>query len=157
MPKFTRKPKREKSLHELRIIALRRASIRWKYKYQCLNEAKILIDEGQFKNGKDKLGVYFICAHCLAAGDVKFYHKRDEVQVDHIAPVIDTEDGFVGWDTFVPNLFCEIDNLQVLCKPHHKIKTATETAERHANKSLDTASQKGYNNSIRTKKGYNAK
>lgn len=50
-----------------------------------------------------------------------------EVVVDHIVP----SGSFLGpadFATFVPNLFCSRDNLQILCKECHKIKTAEERA-----------------------------
>lgn len=117
-----RKVKKVKSLHELRILALRRASMRWLFKYRVLNDAKVYIDIGEFKNGKPKTGVFFICAECSKSGK-EVYHKRNEVQVDHIVEISGT-DGFAGWDEFIPRLFCEAKDLQVLCKPHHLAKTA---------------------------------
>ena len=48
-----------------------------------------------------------------------------EVVVDHILPsgtFLEPKD----FMTFVPNLFCSVDHLQVLCKDCHKIKTREE-------------------------------
>jgi len=53
-----------------------------------------------------------------------------DVQVDHIKPVVDPKKGFVSWDDFINRIFCEIENLQVLCKADHKIKTDQEKLER---------------------------
>jgi hypothetical protein len=50
--------------------------------------------------------------------------------VDHISPVVDPKKGFVSWDVYITRMFCEIDGLQVMCKPCHKIKTAEEKLER---------------------------
>jgi len=48
------------------------------------------------------------------------------VQVDHIIPVIDPATGFTTWDAFIERLFCDRDNLQVLCTSCHDIKTKEE-------------------------------
>lgn len=50
--------------------------------------------------------------------------------VDHIRPVIDPASGFVSWDELINNLFCEAENLQVLCHECHKQKTADERSRR---------------------------
>ena len=46
--------------------------------------------------------------------------------VDHIDPVIDPAQGFVGWDTYIDRMFCELDGLQLLCHSCHMTKTAEE-------------------------------
>lgn len=64
----------------------------------------------------------YMCATC---SQDKKWHMLKEVVVDHILPC----GSFLGpedFATFVPNLFCNRDNLQVLCKECHKIKTAKE-------------------------------
>ena len=43
-----------------------------------------------------------------------------EIEVHHKIPVIDKEVGFENWDIYIQRLFCEVENLQVLCKPCHK-------------------------------------
>ena len=48
------------------------------------------------------------------------------VQVDHKSPVIDPEVGFISWDVYIDRMFCEKDNLQILCVDCHKEKTAQE-------------------------------
>lgn len=123
------KAKKEKTLHELRIALIRRASMRWKYKYEALNAAKVYLEVDIFKNGKPKIGVFYICAECERQ-KLEAYYKRNEVQVDHINPVVDVETGFDGWDKYVPALLCEKKGLQVLCKNCHKEKTAMENSKR---------------------------
>jgi len=73
--------------------------------------------------------------------------KGVEIAVDHIIPVIPTDEEFKDWNGFVNRLFCDKDNLQILCsyklkdvakhnnEPscHHK-KTQQERKERKANK-----------------------
>lgn len=48
------------------------------------------------------------------------------VFVDHIRPVVDPEVGFISWDSFINGLFCEADNLQLLCRKCHDLKTREE-------------------------------
>lgn len=51
------------------------------------------------------------------------------IQVDHIIPVGEfTKDEH--WATFGPGLFCSRDNLQIICKPCHKIKSNKEKQDR---------------------------
>ena len=101
--------------------ALRAASRRWPPKYKALKEAFV----GRQVNVKTgKMAMHYKCVACQ-----KLYVASD-VQVDHIKPVVDPKKGFVSWDDFINRIFCEIENLQVLCKPCHKIKTDQEKAER---------------------------
>lgn len=52
--------------------------------------------------------------------------RKQNVFVDHINPVVDPKEGFVSWDEFIKRLFCEEENLQLLCKSCHDKKTAQE-------------------------------
>lgn len=96
--------------------ALRSAMRRWPPKWATLAKAFV----GSRINPKSKrLAKHYRCAGCnklfVAAG----------VQVDHKMPI-----GTVGsWDAFIERLFCEVDNLQVLCKSCHKKKTKKERAK----------------------------
>ncbi len=45
-----------------------------------------------------------------------------DVQVDHIKAMGTGQ----TWDQWIEGLFCEKENLQVLCKPCHAIKTKEE-------------------------------
>lgn len=101
--------------------ALRAASRRWPPKYKALKEAFV----GRQVNAKTgKLAMHYTCAEC------KKLFVATDVQVDHIKPVVDPKKGFVSWDSFIDRMFCEIENLQVMCKPCHKIKTDQEKLER---------------------------
>ena len=96
---------------------LRRSMTRWEPKQDALRESYI----GQRTNKHTgRQAKHFLCASCGG-----FFVARD-VQVDHIEPVVDPEVGFVDWETFIDRLFCEKENLQVLCKPCHKEKTLEE-------------------------------
>lgn len=100
--------------------ALRTASRKWPPKYECLNEACV----GQKINVKSgRLAKHYKCAQCGGEFPAK------DVQVDHIAPVIDPSSGFINWDDVINRMFCEKTNLQVLCTdPCHKSKTMAEKA-----------------------------
>jgi 5-methylcytosine-specific restriction endonuclease McrA len=101
--------------------ALRAASRRWPVKYKALKAAFA----GRQVNAKTgKLAMHYKCAKCK-----KLFVAAD-VQVDHVQPVVDPKKGFVGWDVYIDRMFCEIENLQVMCKPCHKIKTDQEKLER---------------------------
>ncbi len=107
--------------------ALRAASRRWPPKYKCLNDA-FVIQQTNVKTGR--LAKHYRCNCC------KNLFVAADVQVDHINAIIDPSVGFLDWDTVINNMFCEADNLQVLCKGCHSIKTAQEKAvakERKAN------------------------
>lgn len=53
------------------------------------------------------------------------------VSVDHILPVIDVEEGFIDWNTYVARLFCGKDNLQIICDTCHQAKTNAERDARN--------------------------
>lgn len=72
---------------------------------------------------------FYLCAGCREEVPLTIKEgrrSRKNVFVDHIQPVINPEKGFEGWDAFVEKLFCEEDNLQVLCNECHSIKTQSE-------------------------------
>jgi 5-methylcytosine-specific restriction endonuclease McrA len=52
--------------------------------------------------------------------------RQSNIYVDHIKPVVDPEVGWTTWDDVIENMFCELDNLQLLCGPCHKIKSQEE-------------------------------
>ena len=74
--------------------------------------------------------VEYLCKSC----DDWFMGK--DVQVDHRIPVVDPVEGFQTWDIFVDRLFCTEDNLDVLCKICHKVKTDEEKRIRAINRKL---------------------
>lgn len=93
---------------------------RWPPKFSVLKKAIV----GKKINPKSgRLATMYECAGC------KGEFPSTSVQVDHKEPVVGTE-GFISWDDFIYNLFCEEGNLQVLCKTCHSVKTKQETSER---------------------------
>lgn len=73
-------------------------------------------------------GVYK-CASCeqLVPPTVKQGRKRiNNIFVDHIDPIVDPKVGFQGFDVFIERMFCEKDNLQLLCGECHDKKSMEE-------------------------------
>jgi len=99
---------------------LRSGTRRYPPKYEKLNEAYV----GQRLNTKtNREGKHYLCAICEGEFPAK------EVEIDHKNPVIPPE-GFSTWDDYILRLFCSKDNLQVVCKSCHKIKSYNEGQER---------------------------
>lgn len=96
--------------------ALRSASQRWPPRYKVLKKAAV----GKKTNIKTgRLAEHYLCNSCKKEFPLK------EVNVDHITPVVPLS-GFTTWDEVIHNMFCEEDNLQILCKHCHTIKTNAE-------------------------------
>jgi 5-methylcytosine-specific restriction endonuclease McrA len=107
----------EAKFHSFVKSALRAASRKWPPKYETINSActgpKINASSG-------RLAKHYKCAACTNE------FPASQIQVDHINAIIDPKVGFTNWDDVVSAMFCEKENLQVLCKACHKIKTAEE-------------------------------
>lgn len=59
------------------------------------------------------------------------------VFVDHLKPIVDPNIGFSTWDEFIENMFCEADNLQLLCGKCHKEKSQEEIVIATARRAKD--------------------
>src|SRR5690242_16434822 len=93
---------------------------RWPPKYECLKNAFV----GKQTNKKtNRPSAHYLCASC------KGEFPTSDVNVDHIDPVVG-EEGFISWDKFITNLYCPIENLQVLCTDCHDKKTQSENTTR---------------------------
>lgn len=106
--------------------ALRAASRRWPPKYDALKKACVG-RKHDVVTGKQSYR--YTCNACANI------FKAAEVSVDHVFPVIDTEQGFVSWDEVVRRMFCEVDGLQILCHDCHSGKTKDERKQRAETKS----------------------
>lgn len=102
--------------HAFIVSVLRTGTRKYPPKYETLNEAKT-VKKVNVKTGR--IAQHFKCAKCL----LDFPQK--DVQVDHIKPVVGPK-GFTTWDAYIENMFCSKDNLQVLCRDDHDIKTKQE-------------------------------
>ena len=95
---------------------LRQLTRRWAPISECLKEART-------RRG------FYLCAGCKQEVPASILEGRKRVKnaiVDHIIPVVDPKKGFTTWDECIERMFCEKDNLQVLCKKCHDIKTEQE-------------------------------
>lgn len=103
--------------------AIRGAFRRWPPKFKVLKNAQTT---KKINKSSGKMAMHYKCAVC------KKQFTSTNVQVDHILPVVDPETGFVDWDTFIDRMFCEEENLQVVCKPCHLKKSKEERKKRGA-------------------------
>jgi hypothetical protein len=67
-------------------------------------------------------GKQYVCAMCGGC------YPGNKIAVDHIEPVIRIGENIhdLSYDTIVARIFCQVDNLQVLCECCHEIKSKTE-------------------------------
>ncbi len=80
------------------------------------------------KRARTRKGFYTCngCKQEVTATIVIDAKRVKNVFVDHEPPVIDPRTGFTTWDSFVNNLYCEEDSLQILCKECHDTKSKEE-------------------------------
>lgn len=71
-------------------------------------------------------GGKYVCKLCPSGN----LHRKDDVKVDHINPVVDPKKGFVSWDEYYKRMFVAADGLQVLCDDCHDKKSKAENEER---------------------------
>lgn len=109
--------------HSFIVSVLRSGTRRWPAKYETLNEAKT---DKKINKKTGRLAQHYKCAECKKDFPAK------EVSVDHKKPVVGPE-GFTTWDSFIDNMYCDKDNLQVLCKTDHDAKTKGERNKRLKN------------------------
>lgn len=102
--------------------------IRQAFKYSDMHKkAKFLrrveVLEGKYKNGKDKIRVYYQCDEC--------HSLEKDLDIDHIKPVGSFDGSF---DSHIKKIWCMdtggLCNLQGLCKSCHGEKTSRERRER---------------------------
>lgn len=95
--------------------ALRSKSLRWPPRNEALQAAR------RPYKGTNKLQKWeFKCAIC------KDYFKAKEVCVDHYPKPAGSILSVADIGEFANNLYCEVDNLRVLCVPCHKVHTLAE-------------------------------
>ena len=106
---------------------LRAATMRWGPIAECLKDSRVSRGE-------------YLCAGCqqTVPASIKVGGRRTKnVHVDHILPIIDPDVGFTSYDDLIERMFCEADNLQVLCTECHDIKTNDEKARAKARRAKE--------------------
>lgn len=96
--------------------ALRAAFSRYPVRFQVKKKAERTVTGQRHK-------YEYKCAKC------KKWYMSKEVHVDHIKPCGSLKT-YKDLPKFVETLFCEADNLQILCTDCHKKKTAEERKKR---------------------------
>jgi hypothetical protein len=98
---------------------LRNATRKWAPISDCLKDART-------RRG------FYLCNGCKQEVPNTIRDEKGKriknVLVDHIEPIIDPAIGWTDWDDCINRMFCEADNLQVLCHECHKAKTDEEKA-----------------------------
>lgn len=83
---------------------------------------------------------FYLCNGCgqeVPKSTVVNNKRVNNVHCDHVKPVVDTVEGFTGWDDYVTRLFSEEDNFQILCyNCHTNVKSKEEREERKTISSL---------------------
>lgn len=98
---------------------LRRVSLRYPPAIRATNKTKEVYYILS-KKGKPMKRVKFTCASC-GQKDL----KRSQCNLDHKVPVT-SKDGFTTWDDFINGLFCDEENLWLICQPCHDVKSRDE-------------------------------
>ena len=109
------------------IVGVLRAAMR---KWGAFHDAKKAAEKGtRVDKATGRKRKMYECAGCTRL------FKSDEVHVDHIEPVFDPHKRIpaiqTNWTEVVNRMFCEVDNLQVLCHTCHGIKTENERKQRY--------------------------
>lgn len=84
----------------------------------------------------------YLCAECQQVVPPTIYdeEKRKRVKfifVDHIEAIIEPSVGFTTWDDCINRMFCDSDNLQLLCGTCHKLKSQEEIEVHKARRAKD--------------------
>lgn len=71
---------------------------------------------------------WYVCEICKS--------EREKIDIDHIKPVVNVNEGFTTWDDYIYSKFVGADSLQGICKDCHKKKTKEENKIRREVKRL---------------------
>lgn len=100
---------------------LREGTITWHLRSETIKKFRKRVNTRISKSGEQLQRWEVECCHCH-----KLF-KQDEIEVDHIIEV----GPFNGnWDDYIKRLYCNIENLQILCVACHLKKTKKYMMER---------------------------
>ncbi len=102
------------------ISLLRRGTMKYPPRNEALRAAKT---EKKINEKTGRMAQHYRCAGCKEEFPAK------GVQVNHVDPVIG-DSGFIDWDTYIERMFCPVENLNVLCRTCHDVKSAQERKDR---------------------------
>lgn len=109
---------------------LRRGTVKWSGRSECLKLVRRRFVVGEFKNGKPKSIWKYRCKKC------EEWFRYKEMEVDHIVEVGPFKGDF---DDYARRMYCDQSNLQALCKWCHQKKTAAFNAStRYKRKNKDS-------------------
>ena len=114
------------------ISALRKASMYWKPKNECLRRARVS-------------KWMYLCAWCerIVPGTLPplpWKKKRTRnILADHIDPIVNPVVGFEGYDVWIARCFIEVEWFQALCKECHDIKTLWEKRQASERPSINNS------------------
>lgn len=110
------------------INVLRRGTLKWNGRTNALRRARKRFRDGKLKNGNVKWKYHWNCAKCG-----KWFRDESDMEVDHIMEV-----GPYKGDLhdYAERMYCDEDNLQVLCIRCHKAKTTSAAPLRWKRKKL---------------------
>lgn len=123
MRKTVEKPRASGSMSEAQYTSfvkghLRKASRWWKPISETLKKAKVA--RGHYTCN--------ICNEVVTNSKVVDGKRVKNIFVDHTEAVTDNHEGFTSWDDFIARLYCEEDNLQLVCSDCHTKKTKEENS-----------------------------
>ena len=126
-----------KKLKNTIVGAIRRVWHRAPQRIAVLQEQRREIQEYK-KDGSPKLrkSIFYVCEYCNMLCKSQKSPNYPRAHVDHINPVIPIDGTSLTWDQFISNIFCDPDNLQVLCTDCHNTKTQEENNNRRKHKDI---------------------
>lgn len=113
-----------KKCRQLIESAMRKAfKMHWPPYKDCKHAARVDVPQYNKDGTRSKRdAVMYKCAAC------KYFFSDKEIQVDHCVPVAPPgkKKSDLSLEELAARVFCDTDNLQVLCKPCHSIKSKEE-------------------------------
>lgn len=103
--------------------AIRRVFSRSELRRSVIDAAEI---KGHTDPTRPRVTKWAKCANC------KELHPKYLMQVDHKEPLVPIDKSLeeMTWDEVVSRTWCDVKNLDTLCKPCHRTKTLAEGKER---------------------------